>query len=1047
MKKNKLGSLIGLVAGAALAMSMVAPAFALTASDIDLLGALLGLSSSQIAAAKAALGGQTTTTSSGYAFNTNLTVGSTGADVTALQQVLVNGGYLSMPSGTAYGYFGSLTKAAVIKFQLAKGISPAAGYVGPITRSSLNSMGGVVTSGGGTVVVPSGTGLSVSLAPTSPYAGAIVAGQSAADLAEYTFTNNSATPAVVTNVSLMRGGVSADTSLPNVYLYQGAVRLTDAASVSSGKITFNSSTGLFTVAPGSSVTIAVKSDIDASASAGQIVSVALTGVTANIPVGAVYPISGSSMTVASASDISKATSTLTTLATNGGTLTAGNMNQTIWQTTLNLSGKSVWMKSLALKVIGSVPQNALQNFTLYASGVQVATSMGMDANGMVTFDLTSNPYKIDSSRTLEVRADIVGGSSRTFTVQLQNASDLQLIDSNYNVAIAVGLSGQQNSGTWTINGTTGGSVTVVQDTSLSSGDVISGASNVPLARFTLKAYGEDEKISYLNATSNYALDNVALYANGVQIGSTKNVATSTSVTFSIGSSLIVPSGGSVTLEIRGDIKQNGSNIAASTTAPIIVGILPYSGNTQGSYSQLLQTVPSSEIDGPSMTVKIGAVSFSANSGYQNQTVTPNTNNVKLGSYTIQAGSAEPVTVSSVTVSLFGTAGTSTNVSNLYVVANGQSTTPINPSASGNNNFTVNFTVPANGSASIDVYGNLSTLTGSASSSMSISGFGTQSNTAITATSSGQTLAVGQGTLATPSLQTGAGFSPVSQFVVGGSTSVVGVYNFVSTNGTSNITEMYFAASGTGSQNITSVSVGGKTAPMVSGVATLTGLNIAVPVQNAGYNVPVTVTFNTVGTNGVATNNTTGLRMTGFKYVSGNQTTSTTTLTVDTNLMTLLASKPTVSITHLSGLAQNGANEILKVTVSADAAGQINLLALPVTISLGGSSATLTSSSSQVFVNGTDLVAVGQATTSDFSSGSSTISFTGSGYPISAGQSVTFDIYANTTGANSNGDSVSGQIGAASSFSFVDVNGSSTLPIAGSLIYNYPINQISGSYSY
>lgn len=75
-----------------------------------------------------------------YMFNTDLTLGSTGPDVVALQGVLTSGGYLTIPAGVAPGYFGALTQAAVAKWQAAVGIAPAAGYVGPITRAKLNGM-------------------------------------------------------------------------------------------------------------------------------------------------------------------------------------------------------------------------------------------------------------------------------------------------------------------------------------------------------------------------------------------------------------------------------------------------------------------------------------------------------------------------------------------------------------------------------------------------------------------------------------------------------------------------------------------------------------------------------------------------------------------------------------------------------------------------------------------------------------------------------------------------------------------------------------------
>jgi Putative peptidoglycan binding domain len=76
-------------------------------------------------------------------FTMDLTIGSTGSQVTALQNWLISKGY-SIPAG-ATGYFGAQTKAAVAAWQAASGISPAAGYFGPISRAKLNAMGTTTT--------------------------------------------------------------------------------------------------------------------------------------------------------------------------------------------------------------------------------------------------------------------------------------------------------------------------------------------------------------------------------------------------------------------------------------------------------------------------------------------------------------------------------------------------------------------------------------------------------------------------------------------------------------------------------------------------------------------------------------------------------------------------------------------------------------------------------------------------------------------------------------------------------------------------------------
>lgn len=76
----------------------------------------------------------------------DLSLNVVGEDVQVLQKFLNSKGYTVAVSGAgSVGYettfFGNATQAAVIKFQTANGITPAAGYVGPITRKVLISMG------------------------------------------------------------------------------------------------------------------------------------------------------------------------------------------------------------------------------------------------------------------------------------------------------------------------------------------------------------------------------------------------------------------------------------------------------------------------------------------------------------------------------------------------------------------------------------------------------------------------------------------------------------------------------------------------------------------------------------------------------------------------------------------------------------------------------------------------------------------------------------------------------------------------------------------
>src|SRR3989344_3233516 len=81
--------------------------------------------------------------SASISFTKDLAVGSTGNDVTQLQALLAADPAV-YPEGQITGYYGSLTRAAVRRFQAKYGL-PQVGRVGPMTREKLMSVFGSIT--------------------------------------------------------------------------------------------------------------------------------------------------------------------------------------------------------------------------------------------------------------------------------------------------------------------------------------------------------------------------------------------------------------------------------------------------------------------------------------------------------------------------------------------------------------------------------------------------------------------------------------------------------------------------------------------------------------------------------------------------------------------------------------------------------------------------------------------------------------------------------------------------------------------------------------
>lgn len=470
--------------------------------------------------------GSTTTGSMTYDFTSNLTVGSTGAQVTALQQFLIDKGFLTAVSAPT-GYFGSLTQAALGKYQASVGISPDAGYFGPITRAYINSLstttttttttngtlpaGCTSTSGyspttgascstGMTSVVAPSTGLAVSLASNNPAGGSLISGSGRTPVLAFNLTAGNSGAVTVSSLSFQQVGVLSESAVSGAYLIQNGQVVAQYSSLNNDILTFS---GLqLSIPAGQTETYQLAVNIT-GVTAGNTTSFTLPSASdvtafdsnnnAVTPTGS-FPLNGSIFTVTTVSNPSLA-SVVMSNSSIGNSVTAGTQGNIVGAWTFQVSNDPVWLQNINFHVIGSANDANIQNVKLLVNGTQVgATLSSVPANGMADFNTTSTSVELNTgANNIQVVADIMGSPSDNFQFEILNNYDVLAVDSQYNVPVTVSGSAD---GTQVVIQT--GTITLDQDANTPTGNIAEGTSNTVLAKYDLYAAGEPVKVQWLD---------------------------------------------------------------------------------------------------------------------------------------------------------------------------------------------------------------------------------------------------------------------------------------------------------------------------------------------------------------------------------------------------------------------------------------------------------------------------------------------------------------------------------------------------------------------
>lgn len=666
-----------------------------------------------------------------YNFATNLKQGMTSSDVMNLQKLLNSDAATQIATtgagspGNETSYFGSLTKAAVIKWQnkyassvLAPvGLSAGTGYFGASSRAFAN---GMTTTGGSTSTVPGCTSTagyssttgqkcdsSVTTTPTTPgVAGSVsVSGatQPGNSLLVETASRVPFTKVVLTagssdvtvnGITVERAGLASDA------VFAGVVLLDENGTQLGIAKTFNSNHQAtvgdsFVVPANTSRTMVIAGNASTvlDSYAGMVVALNVVGLNTSAAVSGSMPITGAMHTVNATLAIGTAT------AGSSSFDPASTQSKEIGTTNFKFAGirltagsaEQVRLRSVRWNQTGSVGASDLANMKTYVDGTAYDTMVSSDGKYFTTTFGSGIVIDKGLGKDIWIQGDIVGSSAagRTVKFDIYKSTDVYMTGETYGYGVTPTPTATSAAANGTSEFTTGtpwfdgslqnisaGSVsTVSKAASVAAQNIAVNVPNQVLGGFEVDLKGEPISVQSMvftvasttpsgTATVTSVLTSVSLYGpNGNIVAGPVDAVASTlsNQTVTFTDTVTFPIGKGV-YTLKGKVP---SNIGNGST--YIVSTTPSSqwttvtGQTTGNTISL--STLSTAVAMNTMTVKAAALAITVAATPSSQSITAGTAKV-MANYQLDASqSGEDVRFSSIPLFItFGGAAGASNIS-------------------------------------------------------------------------------------------------------------------------------------------------------------------------------------------------------------------------------------------------------------------------------------------------------------------------------------------------------------------------------------------------
>ena len=635
----------------------------------------------------------------------------------------------------------------------------------------------------------------------------------------------------LTGITVTRGGLSANTWVGGVGVYDGSDVKHGNIGTSwndNSQIEIDFSSEPIVIAKGTTVPVVLKANLAAGANSGTLTfsvdkmeNIKSTAASLN----GTFPITSNIMDVRDGANTVAAVTVDAVQVHNNGAADATAVSVNLGTTRqqlgtfriANSAVEAVKLSSVTFYNNGSAADGDLSKITLVGpDGVDLKV-VDKTTNKYVTFSgLSYELAKSASSKDFKVYADIVGGSTRTARLLIQNDYDLVLAGATSGSMIlptVVGVATPSgNDRAFPIGDLCSGAVTnycnmvTVSAGTLSlsraptspTGNIAAGGTGVVLGRWEIKATGEDMEIRQLSfSVTRSAATNLSgtFYLKIVDVGTLYSVAGSTAALYASGTYtttfLKIKAGTTYIVEAVADVL---STATAGTTYGVTS--LDITQAKRVSTNDIVDPAVNA-VSANTLTVQSGTLSVTADAGAAApQVVSGLATLTTLGTWNMTAGSAEGIGITGVILD-DNTAGLGRNFKDLELWIDGAkksqdtSTTqsPTATTATVTFNISPSYTIGASQTAIVEVKGKLINSTSDASVTMNIAasgitGNGVTSQSSLTAVPAaavnGQVITISTGGTLTISRDTVSNVK--SSQIVAGSTGVsFGAYKFQTGN--------------------------------------------------------------------------------------------------------------------------------------------------------------------------------------------------------------------------------------------------------------------------